>query len=152
MRNKKNYENLIDSICATVLLFVCLAIYLWFGVTDGKEGTNRVFSWIVMSVIFGSPIIILSVLIPKYCYGYWILLEDSIISKKLFSKRKEIKLAEIKKVERKKASVFSTTGLCDREAYVIDSGDITITLCMEEKKDYSDLEYELAKFDNKNGE
>ena len=37
MRNKKNYNNLFDSICMTILFFVCLVFYLvilWFGVNE----------------------------------------------------------------------------------------------------------------------
>ena len=84
MRNKKIYNNLFDSICMTTLFFVCLVFYLvilWFGVINSNEGTNPIASLIISTVVFGVMITITTFLIIKFCYGYWILLDDSIIFK-----------------------------------------------------------------------
>jgi len=154
MRNKKNYNNLFDSICMTILFFVCLVFYLvilWFGVINSNEGTNPIASLIISTVVFGVMITITTFLIIKFCYGYWILLDDSIIYKKLFSKRRKIKLAEINKVELKTIPAL-ILGTYKSEAYIIHSNDIKIVILIGERKKYSELDYELAKFDNKNGE
>ena len=72
MRNKKNYNNLFDSICMTILFFVCLVFYLvilWFGVINPNEGTNPIASLIISTVVFGVMITITTFLIIKFCYG-----------------------------------------------------------------------------------
>lgn len=92
MRNKRNYNNLFDSIFMTILFFVCLAFYLtiiWFGVIKSNEGTNPIALLIISTIVFGVMIIITTFLIIKCCYEYWILLDDSIIYKKLFSKKEK---------------------------------------------------------------
>ena len=148
MRNKKNYNNLFDSICMTILFFACLAIYLvmlWFGVINPKEGTNPIASLIVSTVFFGGMITITTFLIIKFCYGYWILLDDSIIYKKLFSKRRQIKLAEINKVELKTIPAL-ILGTYKSKAYIIHSNDKKIVILLKEGKNYSELSSELTKF------
>ena len=65
MRNKKIYNNLFDSICMTILFFVCLVFYLvvlWFGVINSNEGTDPIASLIISSVFFGVMITICFVL------------------------------------------------------------------------------------------
>ena len=148
MRNKKNYNNLFDSICMTILFFACLAIYLvmlWFGVINPKEGTNPIASLIISTVFFGGMITITTFLIIKFCYGYWILLDDSIIYKKLFSKRRQIKLAEINKVELKTIPAL-ILGTYKSKAYIIHSNDKKIVILLKEGKNYSELSSELTKF------
>ena len=79
----------------TTLLFVCLLFYLvvlWFGVINSNEGTNPIALLIISTIVFGVMIIITTFLIIQFCYGYWILLDDSIIYKKLFSKKRKINL------------------------------------------------------------
>ena len=154
MRNKRNYNNLFDSICMTILFFVCLVFYLvvlWFGVINYNEGTNPIASLIISTILFGAMITIATFLIIKFCYGYWILFDDSIIYKKLFSKRRKIKLSEIEKVEKKIVPAL-VLGIYKSEAYIIYSSDTKIVILIVERKNNSDLDYELAKFINKNGE
>lgn len=148
MRNKKNYNNLFDSICITILLFVLLVSYLfilWFGVIDPNEGTNPIATLIISTIVFGVMITITIFLIIKFCYEYWILLDDSIIYKKLFSRRRQIKLTEINKVELRTIPALI---LCTykSEAYIIHSNDTKIVILIAERKKYSELDYELAKF------
>ena len=91
MRNKRNFNNLFDSICITSLLFVCLAFYLvmiWFGAVNPKEGTNPIATIIISTIIFSIITTLTITLIVKGCYEYWSLSDDSILSKKLFSKKK----------------------------------------------------------------
>lgn len=148
MRNKRNYNNLFDSICMTILFFVCLAFYLtiiWFGVIHSNEGTNPIALLIISTIVFGIMITITIFLIIKYCYGYWILLDDSIICKKLFSKRRKMKLIEIKKVEKKTISAF-VLGIYKSEAYIIYSSDKKIVILIGKRKKYFELDNVLTKF------
>ena len=148
MRNKRNYNNLFDSICMTILFFVCLAFYLtiiWFGVIHSNEGTNPIALLIISTIVFGIMITITIFLIIKYCYGDWILLDDSIICKKLFSKRRKMKLIEIKKVEKKTISAF-VLGIYKSEAYIIYSSDKKIVILIGKRKKYFELDNVLTKF------
>lgn len=148
MRNKRNYNNLFDSICMTILFFVCLAFYLtiiWFGVIHSNEGTNPIALLIISTIVFGIMITITIFLIIKYCYGYWILLDDSIICKKLFSKRRKMKLVEIKKVEKRTISAF-VLGIYKSEAYIIYSSDKKIVILIGKRKKYFELDNVLTKF------
>ena len=148
MRNKRNYNNLFDSICMTILFFVCLAFYLtiiWFGVIHSNEGTNPIALLIISTIVFGIMITITIFLIIKYCYGYWILLDDSIICKKLFSKRRKMKLIEIKKVEKKTISAF-VLGIYKSKAYIIYSSDKKIVILIGKRKKYFELDNVLTKF------
>ena len=148
MRNKRNYNNLFDSICMTILFFVCLAFYLtiiWFGVIHSNEGTNPIALLIISTIVFGIMITITIFLIIKYCYGYWILLDESIICKKLFSKRRKMKLIEIQKVEKKTISAF-VLGIYKSEAYIIYSSDKKIVILIGKRKKYFELDNVLTKF------
>lgn len=132
----------------TILFFVCLAFYLtiiWFGVIHSNEGTNPIALLIISTIVFGIMITITIFLIIKYCYGYWILLDDSIICKKLFSKRRKMKLIEIKKVEKKTISAF-VLGIYKSEAYIIYSSDKKIVILIGKRKKYFELDNVLTKF------
>ena len=135
----------------TITLFSFLAFYflvMYFDVLD-KEGTDLINLFILCTLVFGSFIIMIIVLIIKYCYEYWILLDDSLVSKKLFSKRKEIKLSEINKVEKKivPAIVFE---IYKSEAYVIYSKNIKIVILINDqfnkRKSYQELGSLLSKY------
>ena len=148
MRNKKNYDNLFDSICMTILFFVCLAFYLvtlWFGVINSNEGSNPIALLIFSTMFFGVILTIATFLIVKFCYGYWILSDDSIVYKQLFSKRTEIKIKEIEKVEKKLVSAL-VLGIYKSEAYIIYSSDRKIVILITERKKYPELEYAVAGF------
>ena len=152
MRNKKNFNDLFDSICMTLLFFVCLAFYLviiWFGVINSKKGTSSIALLIISTIVFCFMITTTLILIIKCCYEYWILLVDSIISKKLFSKRRVIKLAEIEKVEKNIIPAI-VLGIYKSEAYIIYSNANKIVILTDERKKYSKLEDKLAKFINDN--
>ena len=145
---QKNYNNLFDSICMTILFFVCLVFYLvilWFSVINSNEGTDPLVSLVISTAVFGVMITITAFLIIKFCYGYWILLDDSIIYKKLFSKRRKIKLAEINKVEQKTIPAL-ILGIYKSETYIIHSNTIKIVILIKDGKKYSELSSELAKF------
>jgi hypothetical protein len=98
-------------------------------------------------VFFGGIISLTITLIIKDCYEYWFLSNDSIISKKLFSKRKVIKLAEVEKVEKKIVSAL-ILGTYKSEAYVIYSNIHKIVILIDKRKKYPELDYKLAKFIN----
>ncbi len=151
MRNKKIYNNLFDSVCMTIFFFLCLVFYLvilWFGVINSKDGTNPIALLIISTILFGVMITITIFLIVKLCYGYWVLLNDSIIYKKLFSRRTKIKLTEIEKIEKKTVSAL-VLGTYKSEAYIISSGDRKIIILVG-GKEYFELDFELAKFINQN--
>ena len=150
MRNKKNFNNLLDSIYITFLLFFGLALCLlsiWFGVINPGEGENP-FRVLILAILFFGPIIILTFLAIIYgCYEYWVLSEDSIYSKKPFRRKVVIKLDEIDKVEKKvvKALVLGSYG---REAYIVFSKNKKIVILINERKKYFDLDFEMSKFIN----
>ncbi len=99
MRNKKNYNNLFDSICMTILFFVYLVFYLvilWFGVINSNEGNNPITLLIISTIFFGVMMAITIFLIIKFCYEYWIILDDSIIYKKLFLKKEKLSYQKLK--------------------------------------------------------
>ena len=147
MRNKRKFNNLLDSIFATIWLVIEAMMYtllLWVGKIQHKG----VITFLILTAVFGVPTIIIAFMIVKYCYEYWILSDDSIISKKLFAKRKIIKLTEIVRVEKKTvdALIFD---VFKSEAYVIYSDKHTITILLNERrKKYPELDCELAEFLN----
>ena len=147
MRNKRNFNNLFDSICMTFFFLIILLFYLvtlWFGVINFEGETNPIALLIISTVFFGAMLTITTFLIVKFCYGYWILSDDSIIYQKLFSKKRKMKLAEIEKVEKKMVSAF-VLGTYKSEAYIIHSGDMKIVILIGGNKKYTELDYELAK-------
>ena len=149
MKNKRHYNNLFDSIQVTLLLLVCFACYLlllWFGVINHKEGTSPVLTLIIGTILFGSMIIAITVIIVKNCYEYWFLSADSIVSKKMFARRVIIKLADIERVEKKKISAF-VLGLYSSEAYLIYSkNSIIVILTDDKRKRYPELRSILSDF------
>lgn len=148
MENKRVYNNLFDSICMTILLFVCLAFYaiiLWFGVINSKDETNHTALLIISTIIFGVMITITTLLIVKCCYKYWILLDDSIIYKKPFYKRWRIKLSDINKVEKKTIPAL-ILGIYKSESYIIYSNDAKIVILIRKGEIYSKLSSKLTKF------
>ncbi len=125
-----------------ILLLVNLVFYfvmLWFGVIHAKEGTNPTATMLVSTILFGTMITTTTVLIIKFCFGYWILSDDSIISKELFSKTRRIKFCEIMKVEKKIIPAF-ILGLYKSNAYIIYSSVNKITILINDKKEYSELD------------
>ena len=149
MKNKRHYNNLFDSIQMTLLLllyFACYLLLLWFGVINHKEGTSPILTLIIATILFGSGIVAITVIIVKNCYEYWFLSADSIVSKKMFAKRVIIKLADIERVEKKKISAF-VLGLYSSEAYLIYSkNSIIVILTDDKRKRYPELRSILSDF------
>lgn len=148
MKNKKHFNNLFDSICMTLLLigfFIFHLLMVWFGVVNRKEGTDPFATMIISTVLFGFFEVVVITFIFKYCYEYWILLDDSITSKKLFSKKVVVKFAEIEKVEKKTVSAL-ILGVYKSEAYVIYSKINKIVILISERKKYNELDIQLNKF------
>ena len=151
MKNKRVYNNLFDSICITILFFIYLAVYLIVlnnGVINHNEQTNSTILFILSTIVFGIGIIFITFYIIKFCYGYWILLDDSIIYKTPFSKKTIIKFIEIEKVEKKIIPAF-ILGTYKSEAYIIQSNDKKIVILIKEHEKYVELDYALSKFQNK---
>ena len=151
MRNKRNFNNLFDSICITLLLFVCLIFYLvviWFGVVSPKEETNPITTMIISTVFFSIMMTITVILIVKGCYEYWILSDDFISSKKPFSKKVVIRFVEIEKVEKKFVPAL-ILGVYKCEAYIIHSKGNKITILTNKGKSFSELNFKLRVFLNK---
>jgi hypothetical protein len=148
MKNKRNFNNLFDSICITLLLLVLVVLDLvavWFGVINSKEGTDLVVAMITFTMILGIGIAITITLMIKRCYEYWIMSDDSIISKKLFSRKVIIKFSEIERVEKKIVPAL-VLGLYKSEAYVIYSKSKKIVILTGGMKKFFDLEFELDTF------
>jgi len=149
MYNKKNYNNLFESICCVLLLIFSILFYslmLYFAVINPNEGTNPIAALIISTVIFGLMIITLIILIIKQCYGYWYIYENEIISKKLFSKRIIIEINSIKNIE-KKVVPFLIFGVYRSEAYIISDEYSEIVVLTKNKK--NDI---LERLLNKNSE
>ena len=149
MKNKKVFQNLFHSICVTLLLLLCILIYslaLWFAVLNPSEGTNPIVTLIAFTSIFGTGTVCLIVIIVKFGYTYWILLDDSIVFKKLFRKKIIIKFDEIIKVEKKTINAL-ILGVYKCEAYVIDDSKKTINILIDKNKTAIRLlETEISKF------
>ncbi len=148
MKNKKNFNNLFDSIL-TVLLFIgSISFYLlliYVGVLHPKEGTNPVVVLIGLTSTIGLISITLLVIIFIWCFEYWSFNDKIIYSKKLLQKRKIIYLDQIEKVEKKKVSAL-VYGSYSSEAYIIYSGKVKITILINERKKYKYLDEELKKY------
>ena len=84
-------------------------------------------------------------LIVKGCYEYWILFDDSILSKKLFSKKVIIKFTEIEKVEKKVVPAL-VLGMYKSEAYIIYSKVNKIVILTDERKKFPELDSQLTEF------
>ena len=143
MKNKRNFNNLIDSVCLTLVLFLTISIYIpmiiW-GVINPREGTDPIATLIVATILFGGMIIVSAIIIVKDCYGYWILSDNSIYFKKLFSRSVVIKFDEIKKVEKK--SLMQLLQYAP-EAYIVYSSTEKIVVIFN-KKNRADLDSILA--------
>ena len=148
MKSKKNFNNLFDSICFSLLFILSIASYLiiiWFGVVNYSEGTNLTATLFISTFLFVPMIVTTVIFIVLHCYEYWILTDDFILSKKLFKKKTIICFREIKKVEKKTIPAL-ILGLYKSEAYIIYSNDKKIVILLNKKKSYIDLDYELGKF------
>ncbi len=135
----------------TLLFFICLAFYLCiicFGVINANGSTNPIALLIISTTVFGIMITAITVLVIKTCYEYWILSDDSIISKKILSKRTVIKLDEIEKVEKKIVPAL-ILGTYKSEAYIISSSNSKITILINERRKIAELDFVLFKFMNK---
>ena len=148
MKNKKHFNNILDSVCITLFLFLCIVLYsltLWFGVINPQDGTRPMFLLFISTLIFVPMILIVVVWIVKDCYEYWILTNECICSKKPFRKKVIIKLKEIDTVERKVIAAF-VMSTYKSDAYIIYSKSKKIVILTGERKKFPELDYELAKF------
>ena len=96
MNNKKNYNNLFDSIMVLLLslfLIVMYVIIIVFGCL--KNENNKVFVCIICSVIFIPAIITTFIMIFHGCFGWWKIDGEHVIYKKLLKKKIQIKSGEI---------------------------------------------------------
>ena len=150
MKNKKNYNNLFDSICMTLFLILIIALYslaIWFGVINHNEGTDPIAALIAFSLFFGIISITTIIFIVLYCYEYWVLTDNRIFSKKMFRKKVEITLEELEKVEKKMVPAL-ILGIYKSDAYIIYSNCKKIVILKNKRNNLFDLEYELSKHVN----
>ena len=147
MKNKKNFNNLYDSIITTLFLIVCLACYLImiYGSVLENGIINKIITLVIGSMIFGTAVIIIFIGIINYCYEYWILDEEEIHSKRLFRRMVSIKLSEIKAVEKKEVFAIVLEAY-KSNAYIIYSVDKKIVVLIQDKRQYDDLENALSMF------
>ena len=146
MRNKKIFNNLFDSIIVTVLFLVSVLIYLILlrFCVFGNNGNNLI-SFFICTGFCGVLMALCAVLFVRgRCFEYWILSDNSIVSKKPFSKKQVVMLSEIEKVEKKIVPAL-VLEVFRSEAYVIYFKTERIVILIKEKKDYSELDKELAK-------
>lgn len=148
MRNKKNYNNLFDSIMTVIIFIFCISFYImmiYFGVLHPREGTNPIATLIAVTAIFGLISIILLIIIFKYCFEFWFLDNEIIYSKKLLKKRKIIYLDQIEKVDKTKINAW-VLGNYSSEAYIIYSTKTKIIILIDSKKKYQDLDDVLKNY------
>ena len=148
MINRKNFNNLFDSICLTLLLLFLITFYclmLWFAVIHPSEGTNPIAALIVSTILFGVFIAGTFFCMIAYCYEYWIINKTCICSKKLFRRQIIIDLKDIEKVEKKVVHAL-VLGIYRSDAYVISSKQKKITILINERKVYTDLESVIIQF------
>lgn len=117
---KKQYNNLMDSIVITsflVVAIIMLVLPISLAITGNvKEGTNIKAVIIAAPTIFGTISLILLYWIIRHCYGYYVIYEDRIIYRNIYSK-KTIMFCDIKKIEIKEESAlilgtYKTEMLC----------------------------------------
>ena len=149
MKRKRLFFNLPDSIYICLLLACLVAFYslfLWFTVLHPQENINTRFAFVIETLFFGFWIVAAIIFIVVKSFGYWMLTDHSIISKKLFRKRTEIQFTEIERVEKKKIRSFETSGTYNNDVYIIYSKDKTIIVPLyhsekkEKKKELKELE------------
>lgn len=148
MQNKKNYNNLPESIVMTIISLIVTCFYLimmYFSAFHPREGTNLIATLIVGTVIIGGLSILSVAIIIIWCYEYWYFDGKSISSKKIFRKKKKILINQIERVEKKvvDALIFGTY---QSEAYIIYSAKTKITIIINSEKNYQDLDDELKKY------
>ena len=117
---KKQYNNLMDSIVITIFLVVAiimLVLPISLAITGNvKEGTNIKAVIIAAPAIFGTISLILLYWIIRHCYGYYVICENRIIYRNIYSK-KTIMFCDIKKIEIKEGNAlilgtYKTEMLC----------------------------------------
>jgi len=148
MRNKKNFNNLFDSIITIIILIFCIFFYLtmmYFGVLHPNETTNPIVLFIIGTTLFVPIIIILLIITFKYCFEFWFLDNKIIYSKKLLQKRKIIYLDQIEKVDKTKINAW-VLGNYSSEAYIIYSTKTKIIILIDSKKKYQDLDDVLKNY------
>lgn len=147
MKHKKIYNNLYESVLVCVLLGILLACYLitlCFGVFSPNENTNPRLLFVVSTCFFGFMIFVLSLVVIRGCFSYWLLTEDSIVGKRLFRKKVEIKLKDVEKVERKR--IRSLFGGFD-DAYIFCSKEANVIIplfYLQKKPELKELEQLIA--------
>ncbi len=108
-QNKKNYNNLMDSIVITISLVVAiilLVLPISLAVSGHVlEGTNTKALIIAMSAIFGTSSLILFYLLIRHCYGHYMIYDDRIVYRNIYSK-KIILYCDIKKMEIKEGNAL----------------------------------------------
>ncbi len=153
MKHKKIYNNLYESVLVCILLSIMISLYLitlCVGVFSTTENTNSRLLVIVSSCFFGYMIVCLFFVVVRCCFSYWLLTEDSIISKKLFRKRVEIRLKDIERVKIEKIrSPFGGFAdayiFCSKEAHII-----IPLLYLQKKPELKELEQLVNAFVNTN--
>lgn len=149
-QNKKYYNNLIDSITVTVSLSVAiilLVIPIVLAVTGNVlEGTNIKVLIIAISLIFGPICALLIYCIIRYCYGFYIIQEDRIIYRSLYSK-KMIAYQDILKIEVKEEFAL-VLGIYKSEKLIVYDAKTIIKIFMNNKNKDTILNYakNLAKY------
>ena len=151
MKNKKNFNLLIESIVVLLGLIAWLILYIvmLYSMVIQDQGTDYLFRDILIGTAAWGLFIILGLILIFICYfkygyfGYWYLDDKIIYSKQLFRKRKIIYLDQIDKVEKKK----DTTAFgCSCEVYIIYSKKTKIIICIDNEKKGQDLEEVLKKY------
>ncbi len=142
-QNKKYYNNLMDSITVTVSLIVAtifLVLPIVLAVTGNVlEGTNIKALIIAISLIFGSMCVLFIYCIIRFCYGFYIIQEDRIIYRNLYSKR-TILYQDILKIEVKEEFAL-VLGIYKSEKLIVYGTKTIIKIFMNNKNKDMILNY-----------
>ena len=134
---KKNFNNLLDSVLTTLhLLIWCVAYFFVFYsvVFHPQDGKNNTLILIVFTIICGISILSLSVLIFIYCYEYWVINDEYILSKKLFRQKRIIKIDQITSITKKEINALIYS-VFKSDAYIITNGKDTIKILINDKNE-----------------
>ena len=138
--NKRHYTDLPGSLECTLYLLLGL-LCLAFGIYSCYVKSNGALYFVIFILLL---VIVMIFIIMVECYHYWILLDDLIVFKTIYSKR-IIKIAEIEKVEKKEVGGMVGSGYRrDCESYIIYSHNTKIVIPIEGKK-YPELDCILEK-------
>ncbi len=128
---EKRFNNLRDSIIATVLFGLCLLFYIvvMIGIAI-SPGENRVFGFIITSVLFGLGTISLGCIVFFMGFSYWYMDDTGVWGQKLFRPLVCIPYDQIEEIELVHMGALKLWS-CSTNACILSNGENTVTVFYE---------------------